>query len=290
MPRSLALVVALAAMTASPLSAQSLKFAGTVDAGVTDMTRDPMFGAVDMTVSAPLAVQGRLAFEFGAYLFALDGKKPHETYAAFTWDDRFRLGVVRPAYDLVLPSVFEHTAPFLAYQRAEYGRSFNTVEAMRHTAVPWGLSAQGSAGSMDWVVSAHRAEKGGFSAASAAVTYTGQGYRLMAAVETIRDDAGALDGTNAKIGARFDLGRSEFGIAWLHPDANARPDALSLDARIPLTGQITLAALGEFTEGAKDDAYGLALTRKFGKYGATTVAVTDGAAGPGLHLTHSYRF
>lgn len=281
----------LALLSATPLAAQGFNLSGTIDAGVTGQTDAPLFGAIDATAALRLSKSVPLGFEFGTYTFALDGKNPHETYAAFTWDDRFKLGALRPAYDAVLPSVFEHVAPYLAYSRAEYARSFNTIEAMRRTAVPWGLSAQGTHGGLDWIVSVHDASsKGGFRSASAAVTYHGQGYQLMAAVEDIQDDSGTRDGVNAKIGARMTYRTSEFGIAYLHPEANNRPDALALDARFAMGKRVALAVMGEFTENAKDDAYGVALSHDFREYGTATLAATDGAAGQAMHLTYSYRF
>lgn len=107
-------------------------------------------GFVDATLTIPLARRGPLDLEIGTYLFALDGKRPHETCAAVVWDDTWRLGAVRPAYDLVLPSVFARAAPHLAYDRAEYSRALATVEAMRRRALravvdaaPWPDGAGG---------------------------------------------------------------------------------------------------------------------------------------------------
>jgi hypothetical protein len=297
------LALALAALLALPASAQDsavvdvteaaqsgFRYAGTLALSATDMMNGQAIGLVDVTFSLPLSQRVPLRFEAGTYLFALDGKRPHETYGALVWNDRLRAGALRPAYDAVLPSVFEDTAPYLAYQRAEYARSHNTVEAMRRTAVPWGLSYAGSAGRLDWVVSAHDAVKGTFRSTSAAVTYTGEGWAVMAAVESVWSRDNAHDGVNAKIGARFDIGPAALELALLHPDANSRPDALAVDLRVPLSSRTGLSVMGEFTEDGSDDAYGLAADVRLGKGSRLVLAATDGAAGAAAHLTCVTRF
>lgn len=290
MPRLSVLALALLAAQTGGARAQSFDHSGSIDIGLTDMARGSLFGAIDATFVLPISKAAPLAFEFGTYLFALDGKNPHETYAALTLGDSFRIGALRPAYDAVLPSVFAHVAPYLAYSRAEYSRSYNTVEAMRRTAVPWGVSAGGHAGQLDWIVSLHDATKGAFRSASFALTWRGTGYSLMAAFEALRDDNGMKDSTNAKIGARIDLGRAELGLAWLDPEANARPKAVSLDLSAPLGDRLGLSLMGEFTKDARDDAYGMAMGYDLRTHGTITLAGTDGAAGPGAHLTYTYQF
>ncbi len=245
------------------LQAQSLEFSGQLALGATQSVPGEAIGQADVTLALPLSRRVPLVFEAGAYLFALYGKTPHETYVALVWNDRLRLGVVRPAYDSVLPSVFEQSAPALAYDRAEYARAQTTVAAMRRTAVPWGLSWRGRAGQLDWAVSAHHAEKGGFSAASLALRHVGEGWELAAAVEQVRGHSGAPDGTNAKIGGRVTIGRAEAGLAALFADANGRSTALAVDLVVPVGSRTRFRAMGEFTEQGKDDAYGLALHHDF---------------------------
>ncbi len=280
---SLGLICPLAA------SAQSLSFEGTIAAGLNDIGARETLGFIDATLAVPLG-QGGFSFELGGYLFALDGKRPHETYAAFAWDDTWRMGVVRPAYDSVLPSVIQRTAPYLAYQRTEYNRSHATLEAMRHTAVPWGVSWQQSFGQTDLAFSAHDASKGGFSAASLAIAHHGAGWMLAAAVETVWSPHGGNEGINAKIGARFDIGEAQVGIAWLHPEANERDDAVALDLTFPVTPKLDFLAFGEFTDAGKDDAYGIAFDYRIRPDTSLLVAGTDGARGPAAHLTVERRF
>jgi len=290
---ALSLAAPLATQAAEPEQTSSLggfSYHGTLSIGTTDMKPGPGIGFADVTFGVPLTSRAPLTFEFGTYLFSLDGKRPHETYAAFAWDGRYRLGALRPAYDAVLPSVFEDTAPFLAYSRAEYTRAYNTVEAMRRTAVPWGLSAEGSAGGFDWIVSLHDASKGDFRSASAALTWNGDSYRLMAAVESVWTGENDHIATSSKFGGTYLFDRGEVGLAYLHPEANERPDAVAWHMRVPLADRIGMEAMGEFTEDATDDAYGLAVDYSFREFGKVTIAATDGALHPGLHATYSLKF
>ena len=274
---SLGLILPLSA------SAQSLSFDGTMALGLTDNADRNAIGAIDATLAVPLG-KGGGSFELGAYLFALDGKRPHETYAAFAWNDTWRAGVVRPAYDAVLPSVFQRAAPYLAYKRTEYSRAHATLEAMRHTAVPWGASWQQSFGQTDLAFSAHEASKGGFSAASLSMAHHGTGWMLAAALESVWSPHGGHEGLNAKLGAGFDLGPAQAGIAWLHPDANDRADAVALNFTLPVTSKLDFLAFGEFTDSGKDDAYGIAADTRIRPDTSLLLAGTDGALGPGLHL------
>lgn len=291
--RSISLSLALICPFAA--SAQSLSFdgwslEGTIAAGATDVLGGSGIGAIDATLKIPLSRRVPLSFEIGTHLFALDGKRPHETYAAFNWDDTWRLGAVRPAYDLVLPSVFARAAPYLAYERAEFTRAHATVEAMRRTAVPWGLSWTQSFGQTDLALSVHDAEKGGFRTASASVRYRGDGWQVAAAVESVWSRDNAHDGVNAKLGARFDLGRADLGVTLMHPEANGKPDALALDVVFPVGTRLDVMAFGEITRDGSDDAYGLALDYKLRPDTSFLFAVTDGAAGSAAHLTLEYRF
>ncbi|MBY6161844.1 hypothetical protein KUV73_13230 [Mameliella alba] len=284
------LLLSLGLLCPAAAFAQSFSFDGTVSISAHDVDGGSGIGYIDATATIPITRRYPLSLELGTVLFGLDGKRPHETYAALARDDTWRIGVVRPAYDQVLPSVFTRAAPSLAYERAEYARAHTTVEAMRRTAVPWGLSYQQSYGRTDVAVSLHDAVKGSFRSASFAVAYNGEGWQLAAAVETVSSRDMKHDGINAKIGGRFDLGQLDVGIAWLHPEVNDRPDALALDVVFPVTTKLDMMVFGEFTEGARDDAYGIALDYKLRPETSVLFAATDGAAGSALHLTLEHRF
>lgn len=285
----LALILAIAALPAG-LQAQSFYLDGTVAIGATDAYAGHVVGQIDATATIPLSRRWPLSFELGTYLFALDGKRPHETYAAFVWNDTLRLGVVRPAYDAVLPSVFERHAPYLAYARAEYARAHATTEAMRRTAVPWGLSYTHQAGDLRYWVSAHDAVKGQFRSASVALEWVRGPWSVAAAVEGVWDRRANYHGINAKLGARYDFGDVEIGLTYLHPDANAKPDALALDIGWDVTDRLALSAFGEVSQTGKDDAYGIAARYALRPHMDATFAATDGAAGSAYHLTLAHRF
>jgi hypothetical protein len=268
--------------------AEPWAFSGTLTGGATDLDNSSGIAGVDVTATVPMS--SNLGFEFGTYLFALDGKRPHETYAALVINDRWRVGVVRPAYDAVLPSVFARAAPFLAYDRAEYTRAHATVEAMRNTAVPWGVSWQHSIGQTEIAVSAHDAVKGKFRTVSAAVSHNGEGWSFAAAVEPVWLRDGSYAGSNAKFGGRADLGSGSAGMALLHPVANDRPDALSFDLTLPLSSKLEGLAFGEISENHQDDAYGFAVDYSVLPNSSVLFAVTDGALGQAMHLTLERRF
>jgi hypothetical protein len=122
-------------------SAEPWSFAGTLAIGATDLDGGTGIVGLDAMATVPLNARLHVNIEIGTYLYMLEGKRPHETYAALVLDDRWRIGAVRPAYDAVLPSVFSRAAPFLAYGRAEYTRAHATIESMRNTAVPWRVLA-----------------------------------------------------------------------------------------------------------------------------------------------------
>ena len=270
--------------------AEPLSFSGTVAIGANDVQGGSGIGFIDATLTVPLTSRVPLTLEIGGYLFALDSKRPHETYVNLSWDDTWRVGAVRPAYDFVLPSVFERAAPYLAYERAEYARSHATVEAMRRTAVPWGLSWTHSTGDADLMVSLHDASKGNFRAASVAFVRQGDGWQISGAVEALWTHEGVFDGLHTKLGGRATAGPAEVGLTWLHPDSNDRPDALAMDVIAPLGDRLDLMAFGEFTEGGMDDAYGIGLDYGLRPDSHVLFAVTDGARGDAVHMTLERRF
>lgn len=288
--RCLCCVLTLAAPL--PALADRLSFEGSVSLGLTNKPEPRGVGLVDATLGVDLLQGQPLRFELGTYMVVLPGKRPHETYAAFAWDDRFRLGVVRPAYDSVLPSVFETRAPYLAYDRLEYARSHATAEAMRRTAVPFGGSARFEQGATQWMVSAHRDDKGGFDALSLAVSHEGFGWQVAAAVEGLRNHADDRDAVNAKLGGQADLGQSvTLGLAWLSPEGNDRPDALSADLVWQAAPQLNLAAFGAFAREGEDDAWGLSAQYQLRPQTGVSLAGTDSTDhGRALHLTLTQQF
>jgi hypothetical protein len=271
-------------------SAEPLSFSGSVAIGATDIMGGSGIGLIDATLAIPLTSRVPLDLEIGTYLYALDGKRPHETYGALTWDDTWRLGAVRPAYDAVLVSVFTRAAPYLAYERAEYTRAHATVEAMRRTAVPWGVSWTEGFDRTDVAVSAHTAIKGGFQSGSVSILHRGEGWQLAAAVEAIWGSDGSQDGLNTKLGGRHDFGQADFGLTWLHPEANDRPDALALDMVARVSSRLDVLAFGEFSKDGQDDAYGLGLDYHARADSSVLFSMTDGARGDAVHLTLERRF
>lgn len=285
------LSVSLALLAPLPALALDLSFDGTLALGATSLDRTQAVGMVDATLTVPLTRRVPLSFELGTYMIVLEGKRPHETYAALAWDDRYRLGVVRPAYDAVLPSVFERAAPLLAYERIEYSRSHATVEAMRATAVPFGLSAEGDQGPVRWWVSAHSDDKGGFDVLSAALSHEGAGWSLAAAVEAVREHDGP-ERVDSKIGGRLDLApQVGAGVTWLMPDGNDRDDALALDVLWRATDRLDFSAFGEVTREGRDDAWGLAAEYRFLPDTSAILSGTDSdTGGSAWHLTLNQRF
>lgn len=285
------LILGLALIVAPSLAgAQSVVLDGAIRLGGSSRADDLAVGHLDATLGLPLLRGLRLSAELGVYMFYRDGKNPHETYAALVWDDRLRLGAVRPAYDAVLPSTFLRAAPTIAQDRMEYTLSHATTEAARKTAVPWGLSYQDASGDLFWAISAHRAEKGDFTAASLALSRQSGPFQMAAGIEPVWDNSGSYLGTNAKLGGRWTSGPVDLGLAWLHPDANNRPDALALDAAVALADRITALAFAELTEAGQDDAYGLALQLDVTHSTALFLAGTGGAGDEALHLTVEHRF
>lgn len=283
-----ALCLCLALLCPVPAPADPWSFSGRVTFGATDLKGGTGIGMVDVTLSVPLG--HRFDVEIGTYLFALEGKRPHETYAALVVDDRWRIGAVRPAYDAVLPSVFSRVAHFLAYERAEYALAHATVEAMRNTAVPWGLSWQRRSAQTDLAFSAHDAVKGKFRTLSASLARRGEGRSLAAAIEPVWLRDGSYVGTNAKLGGRADVGTGSVGIALLHPEGNETRDALALDVAMALTGHLDMLVFGEATGAAQDTVYGIALDYHIRPDSSALVSITGGAGGSGLHLTLERRF
>jgi len=285
-----ALFLSLTLLLPAVAKAQTLSFDGVAAVGATDIHGGSGLAFVDMTLALPLSSHAPLRLEIGTLLYGLDGKRPHETYGAVAWNGAWRMGAVRPAYDTVLISAFTRAAPFLAYERAEYSRAHATVEAMRRTAVPWGLSWTGGYDRTRFAVSAHDAVKGGFRSASASGSYLGNGWDLAAAVEAVWSRDGTHDGVNTKIGGGVTIGTSHVGLAWLRPEVNDRRDALSLDITVQMSRRLDLLGFGEVTKTGKDDAYGIALDYRMKPDTDMISAVSQNARGSIVHLTLERRF
>lgn len=241
--------------------AQSLDFSGDVSLGVNSSDDRIGIAHVDAMLSFGLlsVAERRLSVELGTFAYFIKGDRPHETYAALAYDDRVRVGVVRPAYDLVLPSVFAATSPQVAEMRAEYTRALTTTEAMRFNAVPVGVSYTSDEGSARWAVSVHDVTKGEqFSAISAAFQRGDGRWVWSFAVEGVWNNWDDFQGINAKVGGGWRGDQWEIGLAYLYPDANARPDAFALAASYAQSKHLSLSAFADITQSAGDDAYGIA--------------------------------
>ncbi|WGW02300.1 hypothetical protein [Tropicibacter oceani] len=282
----------LAFLAAGPLGAQSLSLRGEIATSATSVSDDPGVGRIDLDLSIPLAPQRGLplAFEVGGFAYVLPGKRPHETYAALVWDDRWRLGVVRPAYDLILPSVFAETAPYLAYARAEYVRAFTTTTAMRETAVPFGLSYTHQSDGLQWAASLHSADKGGFRSASVAAKWDRAPWTVSGVLEGVWDSAGNHRGTNAKVGLGWAHGPWQMDLTYLSPGAERLPDALAASLRYQASQRLTLSTFGEVTADGSDDAFGVAAQWRLTPAAQLALAATRWRDDTGLHLTLSHRF
>ena len=282
---TLALVLSLSAA-----QAQQLDFDGELRVGATSLNGGEGIGAADLIVGFDFFRTVPLGAELGFYGFAGKAGRPHETYAALTWDDTWRLGFTPSAYDSVLISTFDHTAPRLGSNRVEYTRALATVEPIRRGAVPWGLSYTGTFGQTTVVASAHHASKGDFTAVALAVSREWENFTLAGAVEGVWADIVTTDGVNAKIGGTYDFGRTRMGLAYLHPGANARPDTLALDLAFSATKGLDLLAFGEISLDDKDDAYGVAADFILRDSTSWIMSATESRDGTAFHATLEQRF
>lgn len=291
-PKRTALALCAAALHPGAALSDGITFSGDISVGANSIQDNAFMSRVDAMVTATLFdIRDKpFAFEFGTFGYYYKGDRPHETYAAFVYDDRFRLGVVKPAYDQVLISPFDFTAPSIAETRAEYTRARATTEALRFNSVPVGVSYDGTAGNTAWAVSLLDASDGNFRSAAAAAEWRAQAVTLAAAVEGVWDPKDDFDGINAKIGARWQHGLFDIGAAVLHPDANQRPDAVAIDANYTVWRDLTLSGFGELTRGSTTSAYGLAARYDFEDRSHVTFAVTDTKADEEVHFTYVRRY
>ncbi|MBS0126578.1 hypothetical protein [Thetidibacter halocola] len=281
-PAIFALCLSLAAPAAL---AQSLDIEGRVGLGLTDARGDSWIAPVDMTATWRLGAYA--AVEIGTFAYGMPGKRPHETYAALHWGD-LRLGVVRPAYDAVLISVFEETAPHRAYAEAETTRAHTTTRAMRVNAVPVGLSYDRQDGATWWGLSLHSDAKGAFSSATAAIRGQEGAWTVAAAVESVHAE-GAIR-NNTKLGLRWKGARIEAGLAAFHPDASSQPDALALDLHWQASDRLRLSALAETARGTAPDTGGLAATWALSPGLTLSGAALHEGDRDSAHLTLTRRF
>jgi hypothetical protein len=197
---------------------------------------------------------------------------------------------VRPAYDAVLPSVFAQTAPYLAYDDAEYTRAYTTTAAMRRTAVPWGVSWQGQSGALGTAASLHTASKGGFRSASLAFDWQGRGWDIAVAGELVDQTGPDTPRSNLKLGGHLQTGPVTLGLALLHPDASERPDTLALDLAAPVSSNLTLRAMTEQRGSGLEDVWGLAASADIGPGRTLSAAATRSDGSGGLHLSFAQHF
>lgn len=276
--RIIPVLMALATGPCGPVSAA--EFEASTSVGFSTGETTVGIASVDATVRVPLGEA--VAFEFGAVGFVLPKKHPHETYAALTLGRKWQAGVVRPAYDMVLPSVFAASAPYVDHDRMEYARAKVTVAAMRHTAVPLGLSYR-TQGATGWAASLHDGPQDGATAASFAAWTSREGRDYAVAVEALPDGR-----INAKAGLRASYKASTVSVAWLHPDGNDRTDTLALSLDRP-AGRWHLGAMAEATSGAAS-AYGVSATRALDARHSLTLAATRDGGEARLHVGLVSRF
>ncbi|WP_428513242.1 hypothetical protein [Roseovarius sp.] len=273
-------------------AADWVDFSGDVSVGANSIQDNAFMSRVDAMLTFRLfdVADSPVAFEFGTFGYYYKGDRPHETYAAFVYDDRFRLGVVKPAYDRVLISPFDFTAASVAETRAEYTRARATTEALRFNSVPVGVSYGDTTGDTAWAVSLLDASDGNFRSAAGSAEWRAQAMTFAAAIEGVWDPKDHFDGVNAKIGARWQQGRLDIGAAVLHPDANQRPDAVAFDVNYNVWRDLTLSGFGEVTPDSTTSAYGLAARYDFADRSDVSFAVTDTTTDEEVHFTYTRRY
>jgi len=277
-------------ISVSTAHAQQIDIDGELRVGATSLNGGEGIGAADLIVGFDFFRTVPLGAELGFYGFAGKPGRPHETYAALTWNDTWRVGFTRSAYDTVLISTFDHAAPRLGLDRVEYTRALATVEPIRRGAVPAGLSYTGRFGQTTVVASAHHASKGDFTALALAVSREWENLTLAGAIEGVWAGVVATDGINAKLGGTYDFGAARMGLAYLHPGANARPDTLALDLAYSATKGLDLLAFGEISLDDKDDAYGVAADFILRDSTSWIVSATESRSGTAFHATLEQRF
>ncbi|EPX76232.1 hypothetical protein [Salipiger mucosus] len=289
-PLSALLLGAFAALPAR--ATDGLRLEGSLSAGLSSEVEDAGIGRLDATLRLPLGRHAALpALELGLFSFYREASNPHETYVALNWGDTLRLGVVRPAYDAVLPSVFAGILPATEDALFESAGSFATDAALRHTSVPLGLSITQTTGELDWSLSLHDDARGDFRAVSAAVSHEARGWRIEGAVERVWHPQDASpEGTSAKLGLHRDMGAAEAGIALLHPGAEHGRDALELDFSYRAGARTTLSALAHVERSGGTDRYGLVTEHALGASDTLAVGATAGTGEAGLHAGLTHRF
>ena len=290
MCRTILLVVVCAIVT-SQAAANPSNLTGAFSFGATSEKGKEALIAADLTYRVPLD-RWTLPFgvEIGLYGIAStmdfeSGSHPHETYLALVWGSGLRLGVVRPAYDSVLPSVFAGYAPLEEEQRLEFSRSFTTTQAMRETAIPLSASWSRDTGALSWAVSVHSAPNKDFSSASAAMSWKQGSWTFAGALEGVWRDGNDGAETMAKLGLRWNGLWGDAGLTYLMPDANGVPNAIALDVTAQVTARMRLSAFGEFSEDSGSDVWGIGAGYAVGKSSEVTSAVTRHGDDTRMHLT-----
>ena len=269
---------------------ERLALSGEVTLGLTGAGQSLPLARIDMTASLPLTRPGGapLGFELGLNQYLKDTKRPHETYAALVWNDRWRLGVVRPAYDSVVPSVFDEAVPQSSYETRAFVLSRATLDAMTRTEIPLGVSADWERGPLRGSVSAHYALRGEATLASAALAWSQDGLSLAAAAELVLEAHGRTR-ANLKAGLRLRRRVSDLSLSLLAPRANSAQDALQMAYWHRLSPRLWLGAMTHRQRGPGSRS-ALALRYGAGRLGTWHLAVTDEPGGPALHASVGWRF
>lgn len=286
-----ALLVAMACAPSAALT-QSWTPSGDIVVGITDASEGTAIARInaDVTFSLEALTDLPAKIDVGTFMYVLPSKRPHETYISLVWQDRWRIGAVRPAYDAVLPSVFAFHAPYLAYDEAENTRAFATVQAMRKTAVPYGLSYTADEGSHFWGVSLHVAPEDDFQTLSGAVSVRHAAWTFSAAAEGVWHARNKSEEFNTKLGVEYQQGNVDLKAAFFHPEANDRSDLIALEASYQLTGDASVSAFGEVVHQEESASYGMALNYALSPRTSLGGAITQQEQGMNLHFSLAVDF
>ena len=96
MPRLAVLALCAAGLRPEAAAADWVDFSGDISVGANSIQDNAFMSRVDAMLTFTLfdIADRPFAFEFGTFGYYYKGDRPHETYAAFVYDDRVRLGVV----------------------------------------------------------------------------------------------------------------------------------------------------------------------------------------------------
>ena len=280
--------LAAVALPARPGAQPRLTFSGSATVALSSDAPSPAIGLLDVT--ADIRLSHALHLEIGALEYVLRGKHPHETYAALAWNDRWRLGVIRPAYDGVLSSALVAMAPHAAFDARATHLSYATVGAMSRTDVPWGLSYSAQGANLRWGVSLHDTLRGGYRMLSGALAWSRGGWTLSAAAEGVWSSAGTWRGANLKAAAALSLPQTEVALTLFHPDANRAPDAAELSLTRHLRPRLDLGVVAHVEQGRSGDLAGLGLSYALGGASRVFATALGGTSNGSLQLGLEARF